>query len=77
MSKVNLIEVIDIPSIVEILLIVLKVNEETLLLVILYGAPVPVGSVIDDFIDELTLNTTQVSNCGWFQSWPAVTWQCC
>ena len=52
MSKVNIIEVIDIPSIVEILLIVLKVNEETLLLVILYGAPVPVGSVIDDFIDE-------------------------
>ena len=48
-SKVNIIEVIDIPSIIEILPIVLEVNKETFLLVIMCHGPGPVGSFIDNF----------------------------
>ena len=50
MSKVNIIELIDIPSTIEILPIVLEINKETSLLVIVYRAPGPVGSFIDEFI---------------------------
>ena len=49
-SKVNIIEVIDIPSTIEILPIVLEIKKETFLLVILYWALGPVGSFIDQFI---------------------------
>ena len=49
-NKVNIIEVIDIPSNVEILPIVLEINKETFLLVIVYRAPGPVGFFIDEFI---------------------------
>ena len=49
-SKVNIIEVIDIPSTIEILPIVLEIKKETFLLVVLYWALGPVGSFIDQFI---------------------------
>ena len=49
-SKVNIIEVIDIPSVLEILPIVLEIEKETFLLVIVYLMPGPLGSFIDDFI---------------------------
>ena len=78
-SKVNVIEVIDIPSIIEILPNVLEVNKETLLLVILYWCAWSCRFLYWRlyFIDEWTPNTTQDSSCGWFQSWPDVTRQCC
>ena len=49
-NKVNIIGVIDIPSAIEVLLIVPEIGEDTFLLVILYWAPSLVGSFIDDFI---------------------------
>ena len=49
-SKVNIIEVIDIPSTIEIFQIVLEIKKETFLLVMLSWAPGPVGSFIDQFI---------------------------
>ena len=49
-SKVNITGVIDIPSAIELLLIVPEIGEDTFLLVILYRAPSLVGSFIDDFI---------------------------
>ena len=51
-NKVNIIGVIDIPSAIEVLLIVPEIGEDTFLLVILYWAPSLVGSFIDDFIGE-------------------------
>ena len=50
MSKVNVIEVLDIPSTIEILPVVLEINKETFLFLILYQAPGPVGSFIDEYI---------------------------
>ena len=49
MSKENIIDVIDIPSTIEILPIVLEINKEAFLLVV-YQAPGPVGPFIDKFI---------------------------
>ena len=46
----NINEVIDIPSIIEILPIVLELNKEPFLLVTVYCAPGPVGFFIGDFI---------------------------
>ena len=50
LSKVNIIEVIEIPSVLEVLSIVLEIERETILLVIMYYMPGPLGSFIDDFI---------------------------
>ena len=50
MSKVNIIEVIEIPSVLEVLPIVLEIEEETFLLVRVYCMPGPLGSFTDDFI---------------------------
>ena len=47
---VNIIEVIDIPSVLEVLPIALEIEQETFLLVMVYSMPVPVGSFIDDYI---------------------------
>ena len=49
-SKVNIIEVIEIPSVFEILPIVLEIEKETILLVIVHRMAGPFGSFIDDFI---------------------------
>ena len=49
-SKVNIIEVIDIPSVSEVLPIVLEIEKETFLLVIVYQMPGPLRSYIDYFI---------------------------
>ena len=49
-SKVNIIEVIEIPSFLEVLPIVLEIEKETILLVIVYHMPVALGSSIDNFI---------------------------
>ena len=49
-SKVNIIEVIEIPSDFEILPIVLEIEKETILLVIVHRMAGPFGSFIDDFI---------------------------
>ena len=43
-SKVNIIEVIEIPSVLEVLPIVLEIEKETTLLVIVYCIPGPLGS---------------------------------
>ena len=43
-SKVNIIEVIDIPSVLEVLPIVLEIENETFLVVIVYRMPGPLGS---------------------------------
>ena len=53
-SKVNIIEVIDIPSDLEVLPIVLEIEKETFLLLIVYRMPGPLGSFIDDFILLIT-----------------------
>ena len=50
MNKVNIIEVIDIPSGIEVLPIILDIGKETSLLVKVYCALSSVGSFIDDFI---------------------------
>ena len=47
-SKVNIIEVIEIPSIIKILPIVLETNKESFLMITVYCAPA--GSFIDNFI---------------------------
>ena len=49
-SKVNIIEAMEIPSVLEALSIVLKIEKETSLLVIVYSMPGPHRSFIDDFI---------------------------
>ena len=48
-EKVAIIEVIEITSVLEVLPIVLKIEKETILLVILYRMPAPLVSFIDDF----------------------------
>ena len=52
-SKVNIIEVIEIPSVLEVLPIVLEIEKETILLVIVYRIPGSLGSFIDDFISMI------------------------
>ena len=49
-SKVNIIEVIEIASVLEVLPIVLEIKKETILSIIVYRMPGPLGSFIDDFI---------------------------
>ena len=49
-SKVNIIEVIEIPSVLEVLPVALEIEEETFLLVIVYCMSDPLDSFIDDFI---------------------------
>ena len=46
-SKVNIIEVIEIPSVLEVLPIVMEIEKKTFLLVIVYCMPDPFGSFID------------------------------
>ena len=50
MSKVNIIGVTDIPSVLEVLSIVLEIEKKTFLLLIVYCMPGPLGSFIDNFI---------------------------
>ena len=50
MSQVNIIEVIEIPSVLEVLPNVLEIEKETFLLAIMYQMPGPLGSFIDGFI---------------------------
>ena len=59
MSKVNIIEVIEIPSVLEVLPIVLKMEKETILLIIVYCMPGSLGSFIDDFISLINELTRQ------------------
>ena len=47
--NINIIEVIEISSIIEILPIALEKNKDTFLLVIVYCVPGPVGSFMGDF----------------------------
>ena len=48
-DKVNIIEVIPIPSVLEILPVVLEIEKETILLVIVYRMPGSLGTFIYDF----------------------------
>ena len=48
--KVNIIEVIEIPSVLEVLPIAVKIEKEIILLGIVYCMPAPLGSFKDDFI---------------------------
>ena len=50
LSKVNIIEEIEIPSVLKVLAIVLEAENETFSLLIVYHMPGPLGSFIDDFI---------------------------
>ena len=59
MNKVNIIEVIEIPSVLEVLPIVLEIEKETILLVIVYRMPGPLGSFIDGFISMIIKLSTQ------------------
>ena len=59
MNKVNIIEVIEIPSDLEVLTIVLEIEKETILLIIVYCIPGPIGSFIDDFISMINELPTQ------------------
>ena len=56
-SKVNVVEVIDIPTVLEVLPIALKIEKETFLLLRVYLVRVPLGFFIDDFI--LLINPLQ------------------
>ena len=53
MSKVNTTEVIETPSVLEVSPAVLEIEMETFLLLIVYHMPDPLGSFIDDFIDQM------------------------
>ena len=59
LSKVNIIEVIEMPSVLEVLSIVLEIERETILLVIMYYMPGPLGSFIDNFISLINELPTQ------------------
>ena len=63
MNKVNIIEVIEIPGVLEVLPIVLKIEKETVLLVIVYRMPGPLGSFIGDFISLINELPTQDVDC--------------
>ena len=59
-SKVNIIEVIEIRSVlVEVLSVVLEIEKETILLVIVYCMPVPLRSFIGDFVSLINELPTQ------------------
>ena len=49
-SNINIIEVIDIPRVLEVLLFVLEIEKETFLLAIVDRMSGPLGMFIDDFI---------------------------
>ena len=59
MSKVNIIEVMEIPIVLEVLPIVLKKEKETILLLMIYCIPGLLGSFIDDFISLINELPTQ------------------
>ena len=59
MSKVNIIEVIEIPSVLEVLPIVLEIERETILLLIVYHMPGPLDSFIDDIVSLINELATQ------------------
>ena len=59
MSKVNIIEVMEIPIVLEVLPIVLKIEKETILLLMIYCIPGLLGSFIDDFISLINELPTQ------------------
>ena len=58
-SEVDIIEVIEIPSVMEVLSIVLEIERETILLVIVYHMPGPLGSFIEDFTSLISALPTQ------------------
>ena len=58
-SKVNIIEVIEIPSYLEVLPFILEIEKETILLVIVYCVHGFLGSFIDDFISLINELPTQ------------------
>ena len=58
-SKVNIIEVIEIPIVLEVFSILLEIERETILLVIVYRMPGPLGSFIDYFISLINKLPTQ------------------
>ena len=58
-SKVNIIEVIEIPSVLEVLPIVLEIETGAILLVIVYHMPGPLYSFINDFISLINELPTQ------------------
>ena len=58
-SKVDIIEVIEIPSVLEVLSIVLEIERETILLVIVYHMPGPLGSFIEGFTSLISALPTQ------------------
>ena len=62
-NKVNIIEVIEILSVLEVLPIVLEIEKETILLVIVYRMPGPLGSFIGDFISLINELPTQDVDC--------------
>ena len=58
-NKVKIIEVIEIPSVLEVLPIVLEIENEAILLVIVYHMPGPLCSLIGDFISLINEWPTQ------------------
>ena len=58
-SKVDIIEVTETPSVLEVLSIVLETERETILLVIVYRMPGPLGSFIEDFTSLISALPTQ------------------
>ena len=58
-NKVNIIEVIEIPSVLEVLPVVLEIEKETILLVIVYLMPGLLGSFIAGFISMIIELPTQ------------------
>ena len=58
-NKVNIIEVTEIPSVLEVLPIVLEIKKETILLVIVYRMRGPLGFFIGDFISLINELPTQ------------------
>ena len=61
MSKVNIIEVIEIHTVLEVLPIVLEIEKETILLVIVYRMAGLLGSFLDNFISLINELPTQHS----------------
>ena len=59
MNKVNIIEIIEIPIVLEVLPIVLEIEKETILSVILHRMPGPLGSFMGDFISLINKLPTQ------------------
>ena len=59
-------EAIEIPSVLEVLPIVLEIEKETIFLVIVYRMPGPLGSLIGDFISLINELPTQDVDCWLF-----------